>query len=216
MIITKYKLYISILILIMLGINPIMINASIENIGTVKQYDCITLPQTCNCTYSNITTIMYPNKDFTILNVPMTKHGTYFNYTYCNTSVIGQYIVNGVGDINGQMSPFNYWFEVTTTGNAFPYTIPLFLGLAAFILLIMGFWIKNNYVVFISGTLFIVLGIYLMIFGLSIISDMYTTALAWVTLGIGLLLILASSYSAINDTNINLFGLRRGDDDDDF
>ena len=193
------------------------ISAETQTLGVFKQGDCVQLMQICsNCSYNNISSVLYPNSTLASGEVAMIKTGTNFAYTFCNTSMLGKYIVNGFGDVEGYVTVWAYDFNITTTGNNAPYTIPLFLGLAAFILLIMGFWIKNNYVTFISGTLFVVLGLYLMIYGLSIISDMYTTALAWVTLGIGLLLLLASSFSAINDSNINLFGIGRGDDDDDF
>ena len=201
---------------LIISLNILNVNASIENIGTVKQFDCITLPQTCNCTWNNITTIMFPDKSFIIINGAMARDGTYFNYTYCNTSVVGLYIVNGVGDKDAVITPFNYFFEVTTTGNDYPYTIPLFLGLAGFILLILAFIMKNNYIGFISGILFIVLGIYVLVYGLGVMSDFYTQSIAYVTLGFGLLIFLASSYSAINETNVNLFNNNPLSDDDDF
>ena len=136
--------------------------------------------------------------------------------TFCNNTMLGNYIVNGIGDPQGVLTIYAYDYSITTTGNDAPYTIPLFIGLAAFILLIISFLIKNNYIAAIAGMFFIVLGIYLMIYGLGIISDFYTQTLAYVSLGVGLLLLLASAYSAINDSNINLFGIGRGDDDDDF
>jgi hypothetical protein len=108
------------------------VNASIENIGTVKQNDCITLPQICNCSFSNITMVMYPNKSYVSINSAMTKDGTYFNYTFCNTSILGQYFVNGVGDKDGILTPFNFWFEVTSTGAGLTTAegIIYFIGLA--------------------------------------------------------------------------------------
>lgn len=191
------------------------VNASIENIGTVKQNDCITLPQTCNCTWNNITTIMFPDKTFITVNQPMSKDGTYFNFTFCNTSALGMYIVNGVGDIDGQFNPFNYIFETTTTGNNNNNTVPLFLGLGGFILLIFAFVLRNNYLGFMSGVLFIILGIYTIIYGLGFVSDLYTQAISYVSIGLGLFIFLASAYAAINDTGITLLG-KRDDGDDDF
>ena len=189
----------------------------IQTLGTFKQGDCITLRQVCStCSQNTIISISNPNSTTVLGTTAMVPNGNEYVYVFCNSTDLGRYIVNGYGDPGGTPQTWAYDYYITTTGNNFPYAIPLFLGLAAFILLIMGFWIKNNYVAFISGALFVVLGLYLMIYGLSIISDMYTNALAWVTLGIGLLLILASAFSAINDTNINLFGIGRGDDDDDF
>jgi hypothetical protein len=209
----KVVILIAVMIILLSQICPIL---AIPTLGVFKVNTCVELKQTCaNCSFVNVTTIIFPDSSTATINDVMTKSGSGFNYTFCNNTMLGNYIVNGIGDPQGVLTIYAYDYSITTTGNNAPYTIPLFLGLAAFILLIMGFWIKNNYVVFIAGTLFVVLGLYLIIYGLSIISDMYTTALAWVTLGIGLLLLLASSYSAINDSNINLFGISRGNDDDD-
>lgn len=187
----------------------------IPTLGVFKVDTCVELKQTCaNCSFVNLTTIIFPDSSTANINAEMTKSGSGFNYTFCNNTMLGKYIVNGIGDPQGVATIYAYDYSITTTGNSYPYTIPLFLGLVAFILLIMGFWIKNNYVVFISGTLFVVLGLYTMIYGLSVISDFYTQALSYIFVGVGLLLILASSFSAINDTNINLFGINKGDDDD--
>jgi len=189
--------------------------SSINSIGTVKQYNCITLPQTCNCTWNNITTIMFSDKTYVTINEAMTADGTYFNYTFCNTTLIGDYIVNGVGDKDGATTPFNYWFEVTTTGNNNNNTIPLFLALGGFIILVFAFVLRNNYLGFMAGILFIIFGIYIIVYGLGFVSDFYTQAIGYVTIGMGLFIFLASSYSAINDTNINLFK-KDGEDDEDF
>jgi hypothetical protein len=188
--------------------------SSINNIGTVKQYNCITLPQTCNCTWNNITTIMFSDKTYVTINEAMTADGTYFNYTFCNTTLIGDYIVNGVGDKDGATTPFNYWFEVTTTGNNNNNTIPLFLALGGFIIFMLAILTRNLYIGFISGIVFIVLGIYLMVYGVGIISDFYTQTLSYVSLGFGLLIFLSAAYEAITDTGVTLWKKKGGEDED--
>jgi hypothetical protein len=47
----------------------------------------------------------------------MTKTGTAYNYTFCNTSQAGNYIVDGYGDLGGTVTIWNYNFQVTTTGS---------------------------------------------------------------------------------------------------
>lgn len=129
----QYKLFgMMILLVAIIFLELTFISASIENIGTVRINDCITLPQICNCSFSNITKVMYPNKSYVSINSAMTKDGTYFNYTFCNTTVLGQYFVNGVGDRDGVLTPFNYWFEVTSTGAGLTTAegIIYFIGLA--------------------------------------------------------------------------------------
>jgi hypothetical protein len=188
----------------------------IQSLPPVKQYDCVILKQICGtCSYINISSVSYPNSSQAMGQAIMVPNGNEYDYNFCNTTALGRYIVNGFGDPSGTKETWAYDFQVTTTGNNNNYAIPLFLGLGAFILLIFAFVLKNNYLGFMTGTLFIILGIYTIVYGLGIMSDFYTNALAYVCLGLGLFIFLASAYSAINETNINLFKMGRGDDDDE-
>jgi hypothetical protein len=68
-------------------------------------------------TAANVTSIQYPNRTFTYLRAPMTNQGGgYFNYTFCDTSQVGEYIVNGIGNPNGLNTAFTYDFEVNSLG----------------------------------------------------------------------------------------------------
>lgn len=137
----------------------------VQTLGTFKAGDCIQLKQICSsCTNVTITSVSYPNSTIALGTVIMTPSGNEYVYNFCNTSALGRYIVNGAGDPGGQTQVWAYDFFVTTTGNNAPYSIPLFMGLAAFILLIFAFGMRNNYIGFISGALFLVLGIYLMVY----------------------------------------------------
>ena len=96
--------------------------AAISNLGTFKVNTCIELPQTSpDATYNNISKITTDN-ELTIVSgeVEMTKVGTYFNYTFCNTTLLGEYIVNGYGDEGGALDTWEYTFDITTSGNAVP------------------------------------------------------------------------------------------------
>lgn len=215
-----YSLIFGVMLFLML-IVPIMADTQIgvvQSLPPVKQGDCVILPQSCTtCTYNKISSVTYPNSTQALGQVTMTQTGnSSYSYSFCNTTVLGRYIVNGFGDPSGSPETWAYDFQVTTTGNNNNYVIPLFLGLGAFILLIFAFALKNNYLGFMTGVLFIILGIYTIIYGLGIMSDLYTNALAYVCLGLGLFIFLASAYSAINETNVNLFKMGRGDEDDDF
>lgn len=82
-------------------------------LGTFKQGECFNLIQTCaNCTSVNITSITYQNISFLASPVKMTKAGTFYNYTFCNTSLRGEYLVTGVGDLDGYIVPWNYYFNI--------------------------------------------------------------------------------------------------------
>ena len=137
-----------------------MASASIEDLGTVQQNDCISLLQTCDdCTYNNITSILYPNRttEALSLDVEMIQDGLDYSYTFCNTSALGEYLVNGKGDASGQ-STWNYKFTVTTTGGDTAIIIPIFLLLVTGGLFVLGVSLKNPVFGFFSGCLGIIAG----------------------------------------------------------
>ncbi|MAH48481.1 hypothetical protein CMI37_21830 [Candidatus Pacearchaeota archaeon] len=107
--------------IVMLILLVIPIISAAQDIGTIRRNDCITLPQVCeNCTYNNISSVLAPvNRTLLLANVPMTKDDTYYNYSFCNTTELGGYIVNGFGDLDGTKTAWTYNFEVTGTGFEF-------------------------------------------------------------------------------------------------
>ena len=171
-------------------------SAEVQHLGVFKQYDCVNLIQICgNCTYNNITSVMYPNASqaLTIQKV-MTKSVTEYNYTFCSTKQLGSYIVNGFGDENGIISVWSYDFEITSTGNDKDLYLPLILGLSAMIFLVSGIFVKNAFLGLFSGFLFIILGIYSMIYGLGVIQDQYTQMISYIIIGLGVVISFASVY----------------------
>ena len=93
--------------------------AASQTLGTPKLGDDINLIQTCdNCTFNNITSVLYPNLTQTIGEFRMTKKGTNYNFTLSSDNVteIGTYIVNGFGDLDGINTVWNYNFIVTPFG----------------------------------------------------------------------------------------------------
>jgi len=172
------------IILILFLVNFVSASVSVQSLGTLKKGECIDLPQTCgNCSYVNISSIQI-NNDLINMNVEMTQNGVTYNYTYCDTQTLGKYIINTEGD--GVPSP--YEFKVTTTGRDGGNALPLFMWLGGFAVLALGLWQKNEYFGFFSAAIFIVAGIYMMIYGLGDVWDTYTRALSFVSLGLGLIL----------------------------
>ena len=162
-------------------------SASIANLGTVQQYDCIELLQICDdCTYNNITSIRYPNRTNNALSseIEMTRVGTEYNATFCETSELGEYIVNGKGDTDGT-DTWNYVFVVTTTGGTSNISVPIFLLITTMVLFVVGVSIKSPAFGFFSGILAIMIGMYMMIYGFGDIADLYTQAFALIVLGFG-------------------------------
>ena len=108
-----------VILILILGIFLIsLVGAAQQTLGYFKQGDCMQLTQTCgNCTDNNITYV-YQTSDAVLYNISdgMTKSGTFYNYTFCNTSIVGEYIVNGFGDPDGEQTSWTYNFFITVTG----------------------------------------------------------------------------------------------------
>lgn len=106
------------LLLLFLGIFLISFISADSSIGTAPQNKCIQLTQVCdNCTQVNLTKIIYPNQTLSLLgNFIMTKNNSNYNYTYCDTSTLGDYFYTTCGNLNGINTCNNIGFKVTQTG----------------------------------------------------------------------------------------------------
>lgn len=90
---------------------------TIESLGTVEVDQCIRLKNVCaNCSFVNITTVNYPNLSQALGVVPMTKIGSEFNYSFCSTNQLGEYLVTYLADPESINTVGIYSFEVTPTG----------------------------------------------------------------------------------------------------
>ena len=146
-------LLLTIIVLISLLSSVIIVSSEQQSFGTFKQGSCVNLIQTCsNCSFVNLS-ITNPNSTVVISNQLMTKTGTVYNYSFCDTYTLGQYIYNTCGDVNGVLtcSPVNFF--ITPSGNQFSisqaviYILVFSIGLLIFIgLLILGLALptKNN------------------------------------------------------------------------
>lgn len=88
--------------------------------GTYKTETDLTLTQTCaNCSYNNITSIKYPNGSVMLTDVTMTKSGSSYSYVLGggNLSARGVYLVNGLGDPEGNLEIWSYDFEINSAGD---------------------------------------------------------------------------------------------------
>jgi len=125
-----------ILITIILGMFLISLSGALSSLGTAKQNDCINLYQSCpSCSYVNLTAIKYPNATINLMNVAMTKDGTEYNYTFCDTSSLGEYFYTVVGDKEGVVQPEVIPFKITPNGKQF--TTQNSISYLGFILIIL-------------------------------------------------------------------------------
>lgn len=135
------------LLLLVFGILLIgSVLGAVTNLGIFKQGDCIELPQACTtCTYNNISKVYFPNQSAAVgTETTMTKSGNQYNYTFCNTNAIGEYLINGHGDLDGTDTTWNYGFEVNylgqrlSTGGSILYFILILVLIFVFVLVLLG------------------------------------------------------------------------------
>jgi hypothetical protein len=95
-----------------------IVSASIANLGTFKEGSSVQLLQNCNCTFNNITSIVYPNSTMIYETISMTTSDNMNYYYYWNdTSQIGIYTLNGIGNDGGTQSNWQYQFTITPNGD---------------------------------------------------------------------------------------------------
>ena len=116
--------------------------ASIPNLeGAFTPGSCLDLPQTCpDCTYNNISKIIVMTTTDIITvsgEVIMTKDGTDYNYTFCNTTLVGDYVVHGYGDVGGTKDTWEYEFKITKTGTILNISESLIYSILAFGVLLL-------------------------------------------------------------------------------
>jgi hypothetical protein len=99
------KLYlIGFIMIFLIGLS----SAVIQNLPEpVNLNECVNLIQVDNVTSQTITKIAKPNQELITINALMQKNGTFFNYTFCNNNVYGEYTVNG-NDNTGTVWAYDY------------------------------------------------------------------------------------------------------------
>ena len=168
------------------------------NLGTFKQADCIELYQYCNnCTYVNVTNIQYPDGVTETTNLAMTKEDIDYNYTFCNTTKLGTHYYTVKGDKDGVVNTERMSFEITTTGRVAEVKIAIFMLLISLVAFIFALYSTNYAIGFISGVLFLMTGIYLIVYGFGDVANMYTQAMAYIVIAFGLFIMLIAGWEWI-------------------
>ncbi len=194
-----------IILTILLGMFLIsLVAAEVQTLGTFKRYECVGLIQTCsNCTYNNISNVIYPDSSVALSENVMTKVNTNYNYTFCNTSELGEYIVNGFGNPDGEKTTWNYNLFITETGITDKSILdnPLLIVLVALgiIFLFIGIKTETIWLGFMSAIMFLLGGIYMTIYGLNDITNMYTQGIGISIIGIGIIIMFVSVNEGFSD-----------------
>jgi len=165
-----------------------LINAA-DSLGTFKQNQEMQITNFCasaDCTFANLTSIKTPNGSITHLNSLMTKTENEFNYSYTPTE-LGTYVFKTCSNPEGEDYCESDTFEVTSTGEGGSMFFLILITSIAVIFLIASLFAPEEFFVYISGSCFLIGGIYLMINGIDVLNNTNTRYLAFIYLGIGLL-----------------------------
>ena len=147
----------------------------------------------CNITISN------PDNDLIVLNIPMERNDTIYNYTFVSTDILGNYDINVYCSNVTLSGNAESSLEITTTGREPKVMITLLLLLSALVLFVLALYLKNHAMGFIAGVMFLISGVYLMIYGLGDVSDMYTRTIALVVIAFGSFITLIAGWEWLDD-----------------
>lgn len=156
----------------------------------------------CNTAVSCALTVHYPNLTGLYSNVSMTQSANldYFNYTLTGLSQTGEYptIVRCIGNTTG-FSTFT--FEVTSTGrpaySILDNPVLILFGIMALVLIAMGAYFSTPWFGFIGAIMFLMGGIYTMIFGFNNVTDLYTQSVGLTFIGLGFIFMFLAAYEWI-------------------
>lgn len=154
------------------------VSAEQQSLGWKRTSTCIELKQSyANSTYQNITAITLPDGvTIDVRNEAMTSlGGGLFNYSYCIGEQTGQYIVDGVGDVDGMDQTWVYDFYATPLGvqNGFIFYI-IFIMIIVLIFAI-GFTLENAWIMTLNSVLVLVLGLFVIMNGIDLIKNQLVT-----------------------------------------
>lgn len=164
-------------------------SAEQQSLGYVRTGSCIALKQSFgNSTFQNITAVTLPDKlNINIINKNMQSlGGGLYNYTFCGTHQIGEYVVDGIGNVNGAPETWTYNFYANPLG--IPNTFIFYtLFLAVIVLIFMlGHTIKNPYIIMLDAILIVIMGLFVIVNGIDMVKNvLYTRAIGIVLWALG-------------------------------
>lgn len=114
------------------------------------------------------------------------------NITQISTAYSGKvYCTNGaIGNTE------TFTMEINGTGDDRGNDLFIILALASLLVIGLAVIAENEYIGFMGGALFIMTGIYALIYGIGNLANMYTQAIAYVSIGLGFLFLVAAGYKA--------------------
>lgn len=185
---------------IIILINLVSATNTIPELSPIKVGQCARLIQSCsNCTFNNISSVLYPNSSIAISGKGMTRNGTEYNLTFCRTATTGDYIVNGFGDVDGLVTTWAYILPVT--GSGFKGILPfhIFIFVLLYFVALIGIFLKNEWITILGGMGMLVLGIFSINNGIDVYRNSMTNVISLVTIGLGAIFSIVAGISVIEN-----------------
>lgn len=182
-----------IILLFLMMITLVNFSSAVGDIGLVKQGNCIELYNYCpSCSYINLTAIEYPEGTMSYMNSGMTKTGNNYNYTFCNTTSLGDYSYTTCGDKEGTERCEDITFEVTPSGRGGNSNIAFVIILIVIIYTVtfISFFGRNIPLSALTGMMMTFFGVWIVRNGIVIYRDNLTNYFGYVTMFIGALIAL--------------------------
>lgn len=178
---------------LIVGIALLFFMSSVSaEIDPVEQNQCASLYQLCdNCTYVNLSSVIFPDNSILNINSAMTKSGVDYNYTFCQTSQIGEYIYNVCGDKDGQFICENLTFKVTPSGFNLTIGYYFLIIILSIGIIILGYYVQDAWIVMLGSFALVLFGLYILFFGLVGFKDSVYT---W---GIGIIILMLGIYFGV-------------------
>ena len=183
------KIYIGLMIIFISLLSINLISANVSDLGYFSPNSCVQILQTCDaCTYNNISSIMVSNGGGTPTlntytpNLQLTTTDNYtYNYSFCGTQQLGNYFINGIGNDGGSQSSWTYQFEI-----GLPLWILIVIMVFGYGIAILGFFkYRNEYISIAGGMVMLILGIYLVSYGIAIYNNTLTLVVGYITIALG-------------------------------
>lgn len=181
-------------LILLLGI--VLIASVSATLPDVPQFECVQLRTISNSSTVTLSSVTYPNETTISIDTAMTQNGRTFNYTFCNTFEIGNYVYDYY-DAEGEV--FVNDFNVTPDGfgsNAWFYIL---LFAIAFGILVFGYKFEDYWVVIFGAFVLILIGLYVLFYGIIGMKDPVYT---W---GVGIITLMLGAYFGIRASLEQLF-----------
>ena len=149
----------------------------------------------CNITINSI----QGTGGFLYNNTPMTNQGGFHNLTLnaSDNNIPGWYQTMVTCTDRGDEGSEFFYYRVTPTGDEDSTTFFIIISLAFIAIIIFGYVIQQETLVFMGGATALVLGMYSMIYGFGSTQNDYTSMLSVIIIGIGLIFVFMSAYHLI-------------------